>query len=49
MGLPFTIQKDAAAKGVKTDLIVNPDTDFGKTGDRALERLGEARGPEGTG
>jgi branched-chain amino acid transport system substrate-binding protein len=32
IGLPFTIQKDAAAHGVKTDLIVGPDTDFGKKG-----------------
>jgi len=32
IGLPFTIQKDAAAHGVKTDLIVGPYTDFGKKG-----------------
>jgi branched-chain amino acid transport system substrate-binding protein len=32
MGLPFTVQKDAVAKGVKTDLVVNPDNEFGKRG-----------------
>ncbi len=32
IGLPYTIQRDAAAHGVKTDIIVGPDTDFGKKG-----------------
>jgi ABC-type branched-subunit amino acid transport system substrate-binding protein len=32
LGVPFTIQKDTIAKGVKTDLIVNPDTQMGKVG-----------------
>jgi ABC-type branched-subunit amino acid transport system substrate-binding protein len=32
LGLPFTIQRDTKAKGAKTDLIVNPDTQMGKVG-----------------
>ncbi len=32
IGLPYTIQKDALARGAKTDLIVGPDTEFGKKG-----------------
>jgi ABC-type branched-subunit amino acid transport system substrate-binding protein len=31
-GLPFLLQRDAKAKGAKTDLIVNPDTQMGKVG-----------------
>jgi ABC-type branched-subunit amino acid transport system substrate-binding protein len=31
-GMGFTIQKDTKAKGARTDLIVNPDTQMGKVG-----------------
>jgi ABC-type branched-subunit amino acid transport system substrate-binding protein len=31
-GMGYTIQKDNKARGVKTDLIINPDSQFGKIG-----------------
>lgn len=32
MGMPFTIQRDMLAKGAKTELVVNPDSQIGKVG-----------------
>lgn len=34
MGMPYTIQRDMIAKGAKTELVVNPDIEIGKVGNK---------------